>query len=131
MAINEIIGDFLESDYVEFDIEPCSKPRQTRSDKWKKRPCVVKYREFADECREREMDIARSGTHVLFIVPMPKSWSKKKKALYHMSPMQSRPDVDNLAKAVLDSIFKEDCEIWDLRITKVWGMKGKILIKYK
>ena len=34
------------------DITPVAKPRQTRSDVWKKRPCVVKYRQFADDLRE-------------------------------------------------------------------------------
>ena len=34
-----------------YDITPCPKPRQTQSDKWKKRPPVLRYRAFADEVR--------------------------------------------------------------------------------
>jgi len=35
----------------EYKITPVPKPRQTRSDKWKQRPCVMRYRAFADEVR--------------------------------------------------------------------------------
>jgi Holliday junction resolvase RusA-like endonuclease len=110
------------------NITPVAKPRQTRADKWKKRPCVMKYRAFADEVREKGIDIPESGCHIIFGLPMPGSWSKKKKAKMDGKPHQVRPDWDNLAKAVCDAIFEEDSHIWDIRISKVWAEKGHIKI---
>ena len=111
-----------------YHITPVSKPRQTRSDKWKKRPCVMKYRAFADECREQGIIIPNHGAHIVFQMPMPKSWSKKKKEEMDGMPHQQRPDVDNLAKALMDAVLKEDCCVWDVRITKEWGYCASIEI---
>ena len=33
-------------------IDPVAKPRMTRSDRWKKRPCVVRYRVYSIRLRE-------------------------------------------------------------------------------
>ena len=62
----------------EYLITPVTKPRQTRSDVWKKRKPVMKYRAFADEVRANKVIIPSGGCHVTFIIPMPKSYSKKK-----------------------------------------------------
>ena len=43
-------------------------------------------------------------------------------------PHQHRPDLDNLVKAVLDAFFEEDKQIYDVRGTKFWKVKGSILI---
>ena len=32
-------------------VTPNTKPRMTRADKWKQRPCVVQYRTFKDTLR--------------------------------------------------------------------------------
>ena len=61
------------------------------------------------------------GAHVRFYLPCPKSWSKKKKAHYHLKLHTSKPDVDNLCKALLDSLFTEDKGIADIRLTKFWA----------
>jgi Holliday junction resolvase RusA-like endonuclease len=60
---------------------------------------------------------------------MPKSWSKTKKLVMDGKAHQQRPDVDNLAKAICDAVFKEDSHIWDGRYTKVWGEKGAIIVR--
>ena len=44
-------------------------------------------------------------------------------------PHQQRPDKDNLEKAILDAIFKQDSHIWDGRTSKIWGNTGSIIIK--
>jgi len=111
-----------------FDIVPVSKPRMTQSDKWKKRACTQKYWDFKDECKNLGISIAESGSHITFIMPMPKSWSKKKRLDMFGKPHQQRPDKDNLEKALLDAILDEDCRIWDSRTTKIWGMDGCITI---
>jgi Holliday junction resolvase RusA-like endonuclease len=111
-----------------YDITPCTKPRQTRSDKWKQRPCVIRYRAFADECRAKGVEIEQSGQKVTFFIPMPNSWSKKKRAEMLLSPHQSMPDADNLLKALLDAVHKQDCSIWSIWAEKRWAEKGAIVI---
>jgi len=113
----------------EYSITPVPKPRQTRSDRWRQRPCVMRYRAFADEVRAAEFKIPESGAHITFILPMPKSWSKKKKELMNGQPHQQTPDIDNLQKALMDAIYRDDSHIWDLWVTKKWGKYGKIIIK--
>jgi len=112
-----------------YDITPVPKPRQTQSDKWKKRPCVMRYRAFADECRLKKVNIHDMGDTVTFWMPMPKSWSKKKKEEMDQTPHQQRPDIDNLTKALLDALFKEDCTVWSICTHKIWAYKGAIEIE--
>ena len=112
----------------EYDILPMAKPRMTRSDKWNKRTCVLRYRAFADECRLRGVVVPEGGSHITFVIPMPKSWSKKKKVEMSGQPHQQKPDVDNLHKALLDAVFEDDCTVWDCRVSKRWGEVGKIVI---
>ena len=112
-----------------YPITPCPKPRQTRADKWKKRPPVLRYRAFADTCRELGVAVPESGAKVTFILPMPKSWSKKKRAQMDGQPHQQTPDVDNLGKALLDAVYEDDSCVWDIRMIKRWGVEGRIDIE--
>ncbi|WP_426817657.1 RusA family crossover junction endodeoxyribonuclease [Winslowiella sp. 2C04] len=111
-----------------FDICPVPKPRQTQRDRWAKRPAVLRYRAFCDEVRFRGVTLPESGWHVTFVLPMPDSWSKKKRAAMNGMPHQQKPDKDNLEKALLDAIFDDDARIWDGRVTKIWGERGSIQI---
>lgn len=112
-----------------YNIIPLGKPRMTRADKWKKRPEVLRYRAFCDEVRLSKVTLPESGYHVIFVLPMPPSWSKKKRALMDGEPHQQKPDKDNLEKALLDALFGEDSHIWDGRVTKIWGETGKMIIR--
>jgi Holliday junction resolvase RusA-like endonuclease len=60
---------------------------------------------------------------------MPKSWSKKKREQMHGKPHQQKPDVDNFAKAVLDALFEDDSHIHDIRVSKIWGHTGAIIVE--
>lgn len=111
-----------------YNITPIPKPRMTRSDKWKKRDCVDRYWQFKDEVRQAEITLPESHYHVIFILPMPKSWSQKKRLEMDGRPHQQKPDKDNLEKALLDAIFTDDCRVWDGRVSKFWGLKGMIVI---
>ena len=104
-----------------YHIKPVPKPRQTRSDKWKKRPCVMRYRAFADECRAKNVQVESCGSMIVFGMPMPKSWSKKKKAEMKGMPHQQKPDIDNLLKALLDAVHKDDAHIYSISVRKVWS----------
>lgn len=110
-----------------YNIVPVGKPRMTQSDKWKKRPAVLRYRAFADEVRLKVKDLP-IPFHVIFIIPMPKSWSKKKRREMLGEPHRQRPDLDNILKGFLDALFEDDAGVWDGRATKLWGDVGQIIV---
>lgn len=103
-----------------YRIEPVPAPRMTRSDRWKKRTCVLKYFAFRAEVKLKNVILPDQGVHVIFHMPMPKSWSAKKKREMCGAAHQQRPDVDNLFKALADSVYDEDSHIFDVRISKFW-----------
>jgi Holliday junction resolvase RusA-like endonuclease len=109
-------------------IDPVPKPRMTQRDKWMKRPVVMRYREYCDKIRELGAQVPESGAHIEFCIPMPKSWSKKKREEMCGKPHQQKPDVDNLLKALLDALYEDDSGVWDIRVTKLWSDSGKITV---
>ena len=121
------------------NIPPCSKPRMTQRDRWKKRQCVLDFFAFRDRIRQeveridtlliKESPFDWDNLTVIFLVPMPKSWSKKKKALMVGKPMQQRPDLDNYLKGLFDATHEEDSSIWKVTASKIWtDCTGKIII---
>lgn len=95
----------------------------TRSDKWRKRPVVVRYFAYCD--RLRELGSGREVSPVLvlrFYISMPRTWSIKKKAEMEGRPHQQRPDIDNLIKAFLDALCEEDSYVYDVHATKYWSV---------
>ena len=121
------------------NVAPCSKPRMTQRDRWAKRQCVLDFFAFRDrikqELKEKAALLIDEGPfnwdelEVIFLVPMPKSWSKKKKALMAGKPMQQRPDLDNYLKGLFDATHEEDATIWKVTASKIWTSEaGKIII---
>ena len=114
------------------NVTPVAKPRMTRSDKWKKRPIVLKYRNFKDELRPYLKDITRitktGKLALIFYLPMPESWSKKKRADMANRPCLKKVDIDNLIKAFLDAVCKEDSHIYEISAIKYWDYTGSIIL---
>ncbi len=114
-----------------WNIDPCPAPRMVQSDKWNKRPCVMKYFAYRDFFRKIAAIQQYKLTPVIdieFIFEMPKSWSVKKMNAFDNTAHQSRPDIDNLLKAVLDSLSIEDSFVYKVSALKKWGRKGKVII---
>lgn len=103
----------------------------TQRDKWAKRPAVLRYFAFKDECKRLGLSVPKCGAHLIFIMPMPKSWSKKKRAAMKNQPHELKPDFDNLTKAVFDAIYDEDSLIWNAESSKFWGESGAIIVLRK
>ena len=117
---------------MEIDINPVSAPRQNRSDRWRKRPVVLRYRAYSDALRQaclKEDFILGEAIYMEFHIPMPQSWSKKKKARMVGTFHQQRPDTDNLCKGIQDSLLPEDCKVWHLEAKKFWSKEGRIVLK--
>ena len=112
-------------------ITPVPKPRMTKSDRWKKRPCVVKYWDFKEELlylfREQDINIDKE-LYIEFHLPMAKSWSKKKKEKMNTDFHNQKPDIDNLIKAVLDALMSEDWQVHTVYARKFWAEEGSIVI---
>lgn len=111
------------------DITPVGKPRMTQSDKWKQRPAVMKYRAFADELRLRYKGELPQQVKLIFYLPMPKSWSARKRGAFEGGPHAVKPDIDNLCKAVFDALSSNDAIIFECKLEKYWSDKGAITIE--
>lgn len=125
-----------------FDIVPISAPRMTQSDRWKLNPkhtdinkrqrrVVTKYFAYKNlltlQGKQMKFEI-KSILDVLFIIPMPDSWSMKKKERMNGLPCKVKPDTDNLLKAIKDTFCKNDSHIWKETAEKRWGFKGSVII---
>ena len=116
-------------------MDPMSKPRQTRSDVWRQRPIILRWRAWADEIRAicKEKNFVPSNELLMeFHIKIPKSYSKKKRAEHIGQPhIMNRLDVDNLAKAVMDALIKDDGRVHFLQVKKFWAEEGYIILQNK
>ena len=114
-------------------IDIMAKPRMTRRDKWPPpRKCVAKYWKFKDEltaCAEKEGFVLGDRVYMEFHLPMPKSWSKKKKLDLVGEPNLARPDLDNMIKSVGDCLKKDDQTIHEIIAKKFWSEESTLILK--
>jgi Holliday junction resolvase RusA-like endonuclease len=89
----------------------------------------MRFRAYKDHLRGvlKAEDIPDSY-HLVFTMPMPASWSRKKRLKMLNQPHRSKPDKDNLEKGFLDALLADDSAVWDGRVSKVWGEIGGITI---
>jgi len=125
-----------------FDIVPVSAPRMTQSDRWKlnpehldinkrQRPVVRKYFAYKNELIKQGKILnfgMKEILDVLFLIPMPNSWSNKKKDKMNRMPMKVKPDTDNLTKAIKDTFCVNDSYIYKEFSEKRWAYKGSVII---
>jgi Holliday junction resolvase RusA-like endonuclease len=112
-----------------YQIVPVPKPRMTQRDKWQMRPAVLRYRAFCDQVRALGVELRPTGDRVIFILPMPPSWPKKKRAQMLGKPHQGKPDCDNIFKSLGDAIFADDSHLYHFEPLKFWGEAGEIIIE--
>lgn len=114
-----------------FNVAPNTKPRQSSSDRWKKRKCVMQYRAFADTMRSQATMLNYHLTSPLIVefhIPMPKSWGNKKRAEMDGKLHTQTPDCDNLCKAIGDTFLGQDNLISEIHARKIWSTTGRIII---
>ena len=103
----------------------------TQKDRWAKRPTVLKYHKYADAVRksyEEYNHLLPDKMELVFFMPMPKSWSKKKQAEMVGKPHRQKPDIDNLIKAFMDALYEEDSVVYSVKAEKYWAETGGIQI---
>lgn len=113
-----------------FPVRPVPKPRMTQSDKWRHgeygkwrvRDCVKRYHEYQDMINiyRKDYELPNSFT-VVFGMPFPKRINKTKRAQLLGQPHLQKPDVDNLLKAIMDTLKTEDQTVWHVDARKVWA----------
>jgi len=112
-------------------VPPNSKPRMTQADKWKGRQIVKKYYVFKDAvkliCASSKF-VLGDNIEVIFYMQIPESMSKKKRLELDGTPHQKKPDIDNLLKAVMDSLLESDSNVHTVTAKKVWSLDPRIEI---
>ncbi len=126
----------MSKDYVSLPITPVGAPRMTQRDRWtdvakgKGRPAVLRYFQYKDELRIALPDYELPDRlDITFLLPMPKSWSKRKRAENAGSPHDQKPDIDNLIKAWLDTFSRDDKYAYAVTAEKYWAEQGSIELK--
>ena len=70
---------------------------------------------------------------MLFKMPIPQSYSKKKQSALVDAPHAKKPDLDNLVKAVLDALngvaFEDDSRICSISAVKLYGTEPCVFVK--
>lgn len=85
---------------------------------------LEKYNDYklslAGLVKQQKFDFPNFGASIKFFIPVPKTWSLKKKRQMHLRFHMSRPDIDNLCKSFFDSLFTEDKHIAHYECSKFW-----------
>lgn len=120
--VRKAIACLHSSEKIVVPIDAMGKPRMTRADAWKKRKCVQKYWSFKDAL----LLFIKQRPEVPFVVSwivfkeIPKSIKGKKREVLKGTPHVQTPDRDNLDKAALDALFKQDSTVYAGVIAKFW-----------
>ena len=109
---------------------PIAKPRMSQRDKWKQRPCVMRYRGFADAVRLA----AKRTTKIRLTQP---TWLIVKcyfdcGKTHRTGPHTQKPDADNVLKGISDALFENDEMVWKAWVTKLWadGSQPRVEIEW-
>lgn len=125
---------------IEIPLSPVTKPRMTQRDRWytnpdhidpkkRQRPAVARYNQYKKDLASLVKGELDPCFDIDFLVPMPKSWSAKKKAEMDGKPMQDKPDIDNFLKAFMDAMCSDDSYVYDAHPRKYWAYEGKIILE--
>lgn len=119
------------------EIEPMGAVRMTQKGKFTNKNAIryLNYKNFLKwqaktQAKGQKFEKNPLEVSMKFIMPVPDSWSKKKRSdaygRYHMK----KPDADNLVKGVFDSlnqiVWQDDNQVAKLSAIKVYGDKPGI-----
>lgn len=133
-------NDFMEvKRHFVFKITPQTHVRATQGDailfripEAKRHPAstkrvnrLIKYNDYKFEllglAKQQRFVLPDSGAIIRFFLPMPKSWRTPEREANINRLHRKKPDLDNLLKAFLDSLFVEDKTISHIgEVSKYW-----------
>lgn len=90
----------------------------------KRKRLLEKYNDYKKRlvqvAKQANFNLPNSGAHIIFHIPVSRSWPKYKKKAYHDKPHEHKPDWDNLAKAFQEPLLKQDSTVWNCEVSKFW-----------
>lgn len=101
-------------------------PESRRSEAGTKRVNrLIKYNDYKISllalAKQQRFTLPDSGSIIRFFLPMPKSWRNPEREANVNRLHRKKPDLDNLLKAFLDSLFVEDKTISHIgEVSKYW-----------
>lgn len=124
--------------FFPFEPKPKGRPRFTRTGHTYTPKATHDYeKQIRDFYKENSSDYYDSAIKVnlIFYMPIPKSTSKKKRALMESGEIKhtKKPDLDNMCKSLTDSLngiaYADDSLITELHIKKRYGSTVGIEMK--
>jgi hypothetical protein len=104
------------------------KPTMVSSDRYRKRPAVLRYRAYADHLRLLGAVLPESYLVIAYFA-MPASWSNAERRRRDLTPHQVKPDGTNILKGIEDVLCPHgDQQLFDGRFRKVWAHADRIVI---
>jgi len=123
---------------LKFDIKPMAKQsfRTTRTGQKYLDASVIKYRKAIRNMAIAQMRNQKAekiegavNMNIIFAFRRPKSLSKKERTV----PKTTKPDIDNLTKAILDALngiaWKDDAQVTQINVHKIWSAKDQIEVE--
>lgn len=102
----------------------------TRGDRWQLRPRGAAWRNWSTLASTLAMvELPRflfqhpslvQGLRVKAFIPFPKSYPSKRRHELSGQRCLSKPDVDNILKSVMDSLWENDEQIAEASVVKYW-----------
>ena len=99
---------------------------------------LIKYNDYKVSllalAKQQRFKMPDEGAIIRFFIPMPRTWRKKQREVNEGKLHRQKPDIDNLLKAFLDSLFTEDKTVSHLgEVSKYWvsGEQGWIEVLTK
>lgn len=85
---------------------------------------LEKYNHYKESlaalAKSKGLMLPDQGANIKFFIPVPVSWRPWQKESMHLKLHKGRPDIDNIIKGFLDSLFSEDKNIGHLQASKQW-----------
>ena len=151
MQVNDGVVNIYNADKYVLDysrkffilnVTPMGAVRMTQSDRWKTNPnhidprkrqrsAVQRYFAFKTQLLAEAKKVGfelGECLDMVYLIPMPKSWSNKKKEKMNGLPCKSKPDTDNITKAIKDTLKAEDGDVWYEKAEKRWAFNGSIIV---
>lgn len=88
---------------------------------------------FINKYKNLEISTKKMKARITAFFEIPKSYSLKKKRMLLGQAYSHKPDADNIAKMILDSLnglaYKDDAQIVVLEVQKYYGTKSKVVLE--
>lgn len=107
---------------------PCPKPAMKASDRWRKRPCVLRYWAWCDLARmcakaaglPDDANLVERFSIVSYFTPPETKQDRIGKV------HRQKPDASNLLKAAEDALYKRDEGLGWVESKKFWGKVSRV-----